>query len=99
MVPPLKLVEALAMGKPVVVPDLPVFRDELGAQLGDGLGAQLGAEPPGWFFEAGNATDLARVLAQALTDGEGRARRGAQARAHAVKTRNWADFVPRLLEA
>ncbi len=30
IVPPIKLVEALAMAKPVIVPDLPVFRDELG---------------------------------------------------------------------
>ena len=30
IVPPIKLVEALAMGKPVIVPDLPVFRDEIG---------------------------------------------------------------------
>jgi glycosyltransferase involved in cell wall biosynthesis len=31
LIPPIKLVEALAMAKPVIVPDLPVFRDELGA--------------------------------------------------------------------
>lgn len=36
IVPPIKLVEALAMGKPVIVPDLPVFRDELGMTRLDG---------------------------------------------------------------
>lgn len=45
VVPPIKLVEALAMGKPVIVPILPVFCDE------------LGPEPAGWFFRSGDPVE------------------------------------------
>lgn len=86
IVPPIKLVEALALGKPVIVPDLPVFRDEMGDC------------PPGWFFRAGDASDLACVIEGAL-EGEDEVRmRGVQAREYATMERRWADFVPRILE-
>jgi glycosyltransferase involved in cell wall biosynthesis len=87
IVPPIKLVEALAMAKPVIVPDLPVFRDE------------MGANPAGWFFEAGNAADLARVIGQALSDRARLAALGERARAHALKERRWRDFVTHVLPA
>ncbi|MDS4056208.1 glycosyltransferase [Accumulibacter sp.] len=85
IIPPIKLVEALAMGKPVIVPDLPVFRDE------------LGASPPGWFFRAGDAADLARVIELALADRPALAACGARARAYAVSQRCWRDFVGQAL--
>ncbi|MDR5883634.1 glycosyltransferase family 4 protein [Caballeronia sp. LZ032] len=81
IVPPIKLVEALAMGKPVIVPDLPVFRDEMGDC------------PPGWFFKSGDAGDLARKVKSALSDVEELGRMGRRAREHAVTQRRWRDFV------
>lgn len=81
IVPPIKLVEALAMAKPVIVPDLPVFRDE------------LGNSGSGWFFRAGDAQDLARVIEQALEDEAALAVAGQKARLHAVTQRNWRDHV------
>lgn len=85
IVPPIKLVEAMAMGKPVVIPDLPVFRDE------------MGESPAGWFFKAGDAADLARVLSAALQDREGLAATGARARAYATTHRSWREFVIKAL--
>lgn len=81
IVPPIKLVEALAMAKPVVVPDLPVFRDE------------LGADPAGWFFRAGDAADLAAVIEKALQDPAGLAKLGAKAREYVLAHRTWSRFV------
>ncbi|MBX3671208.1 MAG: glycosyltransferase [Rhodocyclaceae bacterium] len=85
MVPPIKLIEAMAMAKPVVVPDLPVFRDE------------LGDNPAGWYFRAGDAGDLARVLGAALASGAALAAVGARARTHAITQRRWQDYVCNML--
>lgn len=85
IVPPIKLVEAMAMGKPVIVPDLPVFRDEMGAQ------------PTGWFFKAGDAVDLARVIETALADRPGLAALGERAKEYATTERSWRDFVVKAL--
>lgn len=81
IVTPIKLVEALAMGKPVIVPDLPVFRDE------------LGAEPAGWFFRAGDVADLARTIEAAFSDAATLEAAGRRARAYAVAERNWQRYV------
>lgn len=81
IIPPLKLVEAMAMGKPVIVPDLPVFRDE------------MGDEPAGWFFRAGDAVDLARVIGSALSDRGTLVAMGHAARVHATTRRRWHDFI------
>lgn len=81
IVPPIKLVEALAMGKPVIVPDLPVFRDE------------MGANPAGWFFKAGDSADLARVIETALADREALTAFSGRAREYATTQRCWRDFV------
>jgi len=85
IVPPIKLVEALAMGKPVIVPDLPVFRDE------------MGDDPPGWFFKSGDVEDLAHTINSALTDLDELGRLGKRAREHAVTQRRWRDFVVKAL--
>lgn len=85
IVPPIKLVEALAMGKPVIVPDLPVFRDELGNSGG------------GWYFRAGDAQDLARVIDEAIQDEAALAVAGEKARLHAVTQRSWRDHVRGIL--
>lgn len=81
IVPPIKMVEALAMGKPVIVPDLPVFRDELGESA------------VGWFFKAGDPADLALVIEQALADPDALLEMGQRARAYAVAQRSWGRFV------
>lgn len=81
IVPPIKLVEALAMGKPVIVPDLPVFRDE------------MGLNPAGWFFRAGDSVDLARTIDAALSDRGTLAALGGRAREYAATQRRWREFV------
>ncbi len=85
IVPPIKLVEALAMSKPVIVPDLPVFRDEIGKSLA------------GWFFKAGDATDLAQVIKSALADPIALSAHAARAREHSITRRCWRDFVINML--
>ena len=85
VVPPIKLVEALAMGKPVIVPDLPVFRDE------------LGPDPGGWFFRAGDPADLAGVIEKALADPAGLTVMGAKAREYVLGHRTWDRFMQNLL--
>lgn len=86
IVPPIKLVEALAMAKPVIVPDLPVFRDE------------LGSDPAGWFFRAGDPADLAGVIEKALCEPARLAGLGAKAREYVLSHRTWRRFVDRVLE-
>ena len=85
IVPPLKLIEALALGKTVVVPDLPVFRDE------------LGEETPALFFQAGDAQDLAYVIFNALEDMTALHALGRQARNYAIHHRNWSRIVAPLV--
>lgn len=85
IVPPIKLMEAMAMAKPVIVPDLPVFKDELGDSAA------------GWFFRAGDSAHLAEVIVAALSDTGELQRRAANARCHAVSQRSWSDFVPAVL--
>jgi glycosyltransferase involved in cell wall biosynthesis len=87
IVPPIKLVEALAMGKPVIVSDLPVLRDE------------LGENPAGWLFKAGDTADLARVIEMALVDRAALTAIGARARHYATTKRRWQDFVGQLSES
>ena len=81
IVPPIKLVEALAMGKPVVVSDLPVLRDE------------MGKNPAGWFFKAGDAADLADVIETALADPVALLSCSTRATEYATTNRCWRDFV------
>lgn len=87
IVPPIKLVEALAMGKPAIVPDLPVFRDEAGGSHAC------------WFFRAGDAADLARVIGEALNDRAGLTEKGKRAREFVMKNRCWKQFVADVIPA
>ncbi|MET3472409.1 glycosyltransferase involved in cell wall biosynthesis [Novosphingobium sp. 1529] len=81
LVPPIKLVEAMALGLPAVVPDLPVFRAE--AQEGE----------TALFFTPGDAADLARAIA-ALARAPAMAHRiGQAARDHATAHRDWASIA------
>jgi len=86
IVPPIKLVEAMAMAKPVVVPDLPVFRDE------------LGAEAAGLFFQSGDVQDLARVLKEALAKPEEMRALGLRARVYVEQYRAWEPHVRKVLD-
>ena len=83
VVPPIKLVEALALGKTVIVPDLPVFRGE----------AAAGAI----FFAPGDAADLARVLADTLGDFPRLDALGQSGRRQVLARRQWEYFVGALL--
>ncbi|OWT72744.1 MULTISPECIES: glycosyltransferase family 4 protein [unclassified Achromobacter] len=85
IVPPIKLVEAMALGRPVVAADLPVLRDEFGER------------PAGWFFKAGDAADLAKTLGRALSDRAALERTGARARQYAVAHRSWSAYVQDIL--
>jgi glycosyltransferase involved in cell wall biosynthesis len=81
IVPPIKMIEALAMGKPVIVPDLPVLRDE------------MGPNPAGWFFTAGDPAHLAQTIESALVDRRALSALGERAREYASTQRCWRDFV------
>jgi len=85
LVPPLKLAEAQALGKAVVVPDMPLFRDE------------MGLEPGGWFFQAGNAEHLATVLSKALASPR-LAALGALGRKNILTRRQWAHFTDDIIK-
>ena len=87
IVTPIKLVDALAMCKPVIVPYLPVFRDELNAH------ALSEDAVPGWFFETGNASDLARVIALAFQDQAVLSFKSQNARSYALDQRNWQRYL------
>ncbi len=86
IVPPIKLAEAQALGKPVIVPDLPLFRDE------------MGPEPGGWFFRAGDAEDLASVLAEALASPDHLAELGMLGRKNVLARRQWAHFAKDIVQ-
>lgn len=83
IIPPLKLAEAMALEKPVIVPDLPLFRDEAGEA--------------GWFFRPGDAAHLAQVLAAAFGDPERCATMARKGRERIISCRQWRQFVPSVL--
>lgn len=82
VVPPIKLVEAMALGKVVVVPDLPVFRDEAAAKA--------------IFFAPGDAGDLAQAIYGALQDESLRDALARAGLAHVQARRQWKHFVENL---
>ena len=84
IIPPLKLTEAMALQKPVVVPDLPVFHDEAG--------------DAGWFFRSGDANHLAQVLREALSEPVGCAEKARKGRERIVAHRQWRQFIPSILD-
>lgn len=84
LIPPLKLVEAMAMAKPVLVPDLPLFHEETGEH--------------GLFFEAGNSHSLARLLRSVLVKSADLPELGAKNRVSVLQHRQWTQFVPELMK-
>jgi glycosyltransferase involved in cell wall biosynthesis len=87
LVPPIKLVETMALGVPVVVPDLPAFR----AEAEDGVTAL--------FFRAGDSADLARAIAQVRADPEATEARALEARERALTERDWGHAAAAVREA
>lgn len=82
---PLKPVEAMAMGKPVVVSDLPAMRE------------LVKPDETGLVFRAGDFDDLARVAGGLLADPERCEKIGQQAREEVMETRQWGKLVERYL--
>lgn len=86
IVPPIKLVEAMALAKPVIVPDLPVFRDEM-------------PEDAGWFFRAGDAEDLANTTRIALSNKELMRTKGQAGHQYVINRRQWNQHVGKILDS
>ncbi len=80
---PLKPLEAMSMGKPVVVSDV------------GGLRELVHDQSTGLFFRAGDVDDLARVLGQLCRDGERRRRLGERGRAEMIRHRSWSTITQR----
>jgi glycosyltransferase involved in cell wall biosynthesis len=83
---PMKLFEYLAMGKPVVAPEVPAI-DEI---VTDGIN--------GLQFEAGNVDAFRTALLRALDDAELRARLGTTARQEILANHTWQRNAVRVLE-
>ncbi len=86
MITPLKLVEAMALGKAVLCSDLPVFKDELGVLS------------QGWTFKAGDSKNLAEKLAEKFDRKEELISQGKKLREHVILSRQWNQHIPVIME-
>lgn len=86
IVTPLKLIEAMALGKALITPDLPVFRDELGDLAND------------WSFQADNPHDLANRIEEKIGRADLLARQGEALRNHVISARQWKQHLPKLMD-
>jgi glycosyltransferase involved in cell wall biosynthesis len=84
---PMKLIEFMAMGLPVVAPDLPNIREV----LEDGR--------TGLLFRAGDMDDMRRRLAEVLSDREAARAMGGRARDHVLAHLTWDGHARSVLEA
>jgi glycosyltransferase involved in cell wall biosynthesis/SAM-dependent methyltransferase len=84
IVPPIKLVEAMALGMPVVVPNLPVFCEE------------VRDDDTGVLFKAGDAADLANAIERLIGDPQRVIAMGERARAHVSRERVWRRFTDQM---
>jgi len=87
IVTPIKPLEAMGRGKPVVMAALPALRE---------LGAKAHAAR---FYRPDDADDLAERLAELLGDADERSRLGERARCWVTSERTWAATVDRIEEA
>jgi glycosyltransferase involved in cell wall biosynthesis len=87
LVTPLKPLEAMAMGKALVVSDLPALRE------------LAGSEETARFFKAGDAADLAQQCRLLLENRDLRQRMAHAARQWVEQHRNWSAVVRRLYPA
>lgn len=76
-VTPIKPLEAMATGRPVVASDLPPLREI------------VSEGSTGWFVSPGDADDLARVLRDVVRDPSARRAAGERAREWVVRSRTW----------
>jgi glycosyltransferase involved in cell wall biosynthesis len=84
---PMKLMEFMAMGLPVVAPDLPNIREV----LEDGRTGRL--------FRAGDMDDLRRRLAEVLGDQKAARAMGLRAREYVLANLTWSGHVRKVLDA
>lgn len=84
IVTPIKLVEALSMGKAVILPDLPVFRDE------------TASGNYAFFFEAGSAQSLAQAIERLYAMRDSMPALSAAACEYVNENRLWSHFVAKL---
>jgi len=84
IIPPIKLVEAMALGMPVIVPNLPVFCEE------------VVHESTGIVFNSGDAADLATALERLIDNPQLMAEMGERARQHATTARVWRTFTKQI---
>ncbi|GAA1489390.1 glycosyltransferase family 4 protein [Brachybacterium sacelli] len=85
LVTPQKPIEALALGRPLIVSDLPALREVLTTEDGS---------PCAQFVRPGSAEDMARAIAHALLDGGDLGVHAATGRTMARK-RSWSEQVRR----
>jgi glycosyltransferase involved in cell wall biosynthesis len=72
------------MGRPVIVPDLPVFRDE------------IGETPAGFLFRAGSSESLAATLDLVFANPTKLREFGILAREHVRRSRIWNQWLPEM---
>ncbi|MBV1780725.1 glycosyltransferase [Paeniglutamicibacter sp. ABSL32-1] len=87
MVSPLKPLEAMSAGKPVIASDVAPLADLLGTHGTRGA-----------LFKAGDASDLARVIRELAGDRAKRNEMGREARMWITKNRSWATIARQQLE-
>lgn len=84
IIPPIKLVEAMALGMPVIVPDLKVFCEE------------VKPDETGILFKAGDAEDLANAIERLMNNPQLAADLGVSARKYATSERIWSEFAKQI---
>ncbi|WP_404389319.1 glycosyltransferase family 4 protein [Humibacillus xanthopallidus] len=94
LVPPLKPVEAMALGRPVVASDLPPLAELLAAEAGGGACAGTGGgpgtgDPRGVLVPAGDLEALAATIVDLTNDPRRRESLGRAGRAHVASHRTW----------
>lgn len=82
LVTPIKPIEAMGLGRPVVTCDLPALNE-------------LVPESAGLRVSAGDPNDLAEVLSELASDDSARIRFGKNGRDHVLATRRWKDIGQR----
>jgi glycosyltransferase involved in cell wall biosynthesis len=86
LVTPMKPLEAMSMGIPVIVSDLPALRE------------LIEPERTGFAFRAGDPSDLAWVIAGLADDPERARQVGREARGWVLRERDWSAIARRTLE-
>jgi glycosyltransferase involved in cell wall biosynthesis len=86
IIPPFKLIEAMALGKAVVLPDLPIFKDEI-KQTNSVI-----------FFKADNINNLTNILKNTLKNSEKIKFVGDNARQYILQSRSWDQYISAILK-